>query len=208
VYTSGQYIENQNLWTFVGYGSNTMSYNGCGIIAIINAFHSMGIDLTIDQVTYLIADFENYGSVLGGAGGTSPMAIVEYFENNTTYEVTYTTSMESDDIEKMATCCDTYIVEVYNEGDDVTEGMHFVNIEKRVENGVAKFYVHNTSYFYDENGDGIRQDKEQYIESGPYYSLEEAIIDVDHNGNSRPIMVIGITDPIYTDAPEKEEETC
>lgn len=50
VYKSGEYIENQYMWTEVGYAYSDMAYSGCGIIAIINAFHSLGIDLTNDQV--------------------------------------------------------------------------------------------------------------------------------------------------------------
>ncbi|SHI43680.1 hypothetical protein SAMN02745229_03090 [Butyrivibrio fibrisolvens DSM 3071] len=224
VYTSGQYIENQYMWTNVKYGEMgvglingdgeviaeykeefDMQYNGCGIIAIINAYHSLGIDLSNEEVAELIAEFEENGCVWGGKFGTSPIAIVEYYENNTPYLVQTTTTTNSKEIEAFSKGSDTFIVEVYNNADDINEGMHYVNIEKRKdENGNITYVVHNAGEFEDKNGNGYIEDDE-YIE---YDSLDKAIKAVGNDDNSQPIMIIGLSDAPITDAPEKEEKTC
>lgn len=194
VYESGQYIENQNDWDFIHYGDYSMAHSGCGIIAIINACHSLGIDLTDEEVLDLISEFEKNGCVLGAAAGTSPMAIVDYFLDSVEYEVTYTTSNDPAVIKAISETCDTFIVDVYNDSDDITKSMHYVNIEKRVdENGNVKYVVHNSSTYYDSNGDHKKQNDEPYIESKEYNSLEEAINDVNHDNNSRSVMIIGIS---------------
>lgn len=204
VYQSGEYIENQSLWGDVQYAYTNMKQSGCGIIAIINAFHSLGEDLTDEEVAELISEFERDGCVRSGTWGTSPLAIVKYFEKNTTYEVEYTTSTDSADIEEISDN-DTFIVLVYNDRDDISEQMHYVNIEKiKDENGNEKYIVHNAGEFEDKDHDG-RIEAGEYNE---YDSLEEAIEAVGYDDNSRSIMIIGLTDPILTDAPENKEKTC
>lgn len=205
VYESGQYIENQDYWSGVKYGDHAMSYDGCGIIAIVNAYHSMGVDLTDEEVAELIAEFEEYGIVCNGDYGTSPLAIVEYYAKNPFYEVRYTTTTDPEDLKVIDDRSDTFIVEIYNEGSDIFSGLHYVNIEKRVdENGDVKYIVHNAGAYNDEDGDGD-VNEEEYIE---YDSLELAIQAAGNNDDSQYVMVIGITKPIYSDAPEKEESTC
>ncbi len=204
IYEIGQYIENQSFWGDIRYGTGTMDANGCGIIAVINACHSLGIDLTYEEVVDLIAEFEENGCVWGGMFGTSPLAIVKYFEDSPNYEVSYTTS---EDIEENLNCNETFIVEVYNNGHDITNGMHYVNIERRVdENGDIKYVVHNSGYYHDDNGNN-EPDKDEFVEM-EYNSLEEAIKNVGHNHDSEPIMIIKITKPMYSDAPEDEEKIC
>ena len=204
VYVSGKYIENQSFWGEVRYGTSGMDNNGCGIIAIINACHSLGMDMTNEEVADLIAEFEANGCVWGGMFGTSPLAIVEYFENSPYYEVTYTTSAE---IEENLYCDETFIVEVYNKGNDITSGMHYVNIERRVdENGDVKYVVHNSGYYSDDNKNNS-PDKDEFVEM-EYDSLDEAIENVGHDHDSEPVMIIKITKPEYNDAPEKEEKPC
>lgn len=215
VYNSGEYIENQSMWSEVGYAYSDMAYSGCGIIAIINALHSLGINFTNDQVAELIFLFEEYGNVAGAKLGTSPMAIVDYFENYTNFDVKYTTSTKAEDIQKIAKDCDTFIVEIYNDGDDITDGMHYVNIEKKeYENGEVKYIVHNAGNYKDKNGNG-RCDEDEYIE---YDSLEKAIQEAGYDGEGQSVIIIGLDDPtdieineeesIITDAPDKEEKTC
>ena len=176
-----------------------------------------GVDLTDEEAAELIAEFEYYGCVNDGAWGTSAMAIAEYYRENTEYEVRCTTSVDSDDLKEVDENSDTFIVEVYNDGNSIYGGMHFVNIEKRVdENGDVKYIVHNAGEYNDVDGDGIITDDEYYT----YDSLEEAIMAAGSEDNSEYVMVIGLNDPhkddikineeesIITDAPEKEETTC
>lgn len=151
----------------------------------------------------------------GAKLGTSPMAIVDYFENYTYFDVKYTTSTKAEDIQKIAKDCDTFIVEIYNDGDDITDGMHYVNIEKKeYENGEVKYIVHNAGNYKDKNGNG-RCDEDEYIE---YDSLEKAIQEAGYDGEGQSVIIIGLDDPteieineeesVITDAPDKEEKTC
>ncbi len=90
--------------------------------------------------------------------------------------------------------CDTFIVEVYNDGDDITRSMHYVNIEKRTdENGNVKYVVHNGGYWSDDNGND-EIDKDEYHEK-EFDSLEAAIKGSGYKDNGQPIMVIGLEDP-------------
>ena len=203
VYNRGQYIENQGEWKEVQYGDYDMSYDGCGIIAIVNAYHSLGVDLTSDQVAELISEFEKNGIVSNGKWGTSPLAIIEYFENNTYYTVDYTTSTEIDKIEEIANNSDTIIVEVYNNGMDISEGMHFVNIEKRIdENGEVTYIVHNSDCYKDDNENNYKDEGEDYIE---YSSIEKALDAIGKKDASKPIIVIGLSKPKIDDDTNKED---
>nr|WP_292166202.1 hypothetical protein [Butyrivibrio sp.] len=217
VYVSGEYIENQGSWGAIKYGDYNMAYNGCGIIAMINAYHSLGVDLSYEEAVELIAEFEYYGCVYNGALGTSAMAIADYYRESTEYEVMCTTSIDSNEIKTIGDNCDTFIVVVYNEGSSVYSRMHYVNIEKREdENGNITYIVHNADEYTDKNGDGHITDDE-YNE---YDTLKKAIEAVGPNDNSEPAMVIGLKDPtkddlkineedsIITDAPENEEKPC
>ena len=144
--------------------------------------------------------------------------MAEYYRENTEYEVRCTTSVDSEDLKEVDENSDTFIVEVYNDGNSIYGGMHFVNIEKKVdENGDVKYIVHNADCFNDENDNYYKDRDEDLIE---YDSLEEAIEHVGSKDNSEYVMVIGLNDPhkddikineedsIITDAPEKEEKTC
>ncbi len=85
--------------------------------------------------------------------------------------------------------------------------MHYVNIERRVdENGDVKYVVHNSGYYSDDNKNNS-QDKDEFVEM-EYDSLDEAIENVGHDHDSEPVMIIKITKPEYNDAPEKEEKPC
>lgn len=143
------------------------------------------------------------------------MAIVDFLEDYTNYNIEYTTSFNSWDIMEISEEYDTFIVEIYNNGDDVTDGMHYVNIEKKTnENGEVKYIVHNAGKYEDKNNNG-RCDEGEYYE---YDSLEEAIHRAGYDNNGQTVIIIGIDDPtdveineeesIITDAPDKEEKTC
>ena len=206
IYCPGNYIENQGYWGDVRYGLKDMAFSGCEIIAVINAYHSMGKDLSKEEVVDLISSFEEKGPFLYGILGTSPMALVDYLKENTDYSINYTSSTDYNEIEKMGECSDTIIVTLYNEKNDLWQQVHTINIEKAIDgNGDLVFYNHNANWYDDNNGDKDGEpDKDEMCQSPPYYSLEEAIKNSHRTNNSASIMVIGINRPRIGDFPESE----
>ncbi|WP_026653211.1 DUF6531 domain-containing protein [Butyrivibrio proteoclasticus] len=192
VYDARYFIENQSSWEKVLYGNNNMKNAGCGIIATINALHAMGIYLTDEEVANLISEYEKDGAVLNGVLGTSPLAIINYFAEDPMYDVSYTATNDFDEIGKMAEDSDTLIVMLYNNEDDVTAALHYINIEKKTDADGNTYYVtHNAG-----------NPNEQYD------SIEEAIEATGEYDNSKPIVVIGISENDLGDYPEKEEKVC
>lgn len=205
LYKTGNYIENQEFWGEIKYGFKDMAFSGCEIIAVINALHSLGDDMSEEDVVDLISYFEEKGSVFAGVWGTSPMALVDYLSEEG-YGVEYTTTTDYSEIEKLGERSDTIIVTLYNEKDDILQQIHTINIEKGLDaKGKVVYIGHNTFYYDDEHGDKDNEpDNNEMIQSKPYYSLEEAIRDASHDNNSAPIMVIGINKPRIGDFPESE----
>ena len=196
LYRAGKYIENQEDWGKVKYGNSDMAFSGCEIIAVINARHSMGDDMSKKEVVELISYFEEKGPFFQGILGTSPMALVDYLKENTDYNIECTATTDYSEIEKIGKRSDTIIATVYNEKDDLWHQIHTINIEKTTdEEGKEVYYNHNAGW-KDKTGKRIKSDM--------YNSLEEAIKDVHRTNNSASIMVIGISEP-KSDLPESEK---
>ena len=185
VYNPGDFIENQGAWGDVLYGtpvifldgSGNMAYQGCEIIAVVNAYTAMGIYLTEDQVAELICHFEGRGGTLYGGFGTSPTVILEYltaqgYETQVCQEENYT------EIEQIAKTSDTLIVTVYNNEDDLTRMIHTVNVQK-VDNGdgTYSYIVHNGH------------------STTAYPTAEQAIESIGDSGKTGVIQVIGVSKP-------------
>ena len=191
LYTPAEYIENQRNWGEVKYGETDMAYSGCEIIATINALHSMGNDISIEDAAKLISRFEKKGAIKSGEWGTSPAAFGDYLRNEKKCIVKCTTSTNYDVIEKVVEDSDTIIVTLYNEKDTIGEAIHTINIEKATdENGKEIYYNHNAYWNEkpDDTGDWIKSDK--------FDSLEEAIKDANRTNNSAPIVVMGVSKPL------------
>ena len=187
LYKTGTYIENQEEWGEVKYGNSDMAFSGCEIIAVINARHSMGDDMSKKEVVELISYCEEKGPFFYGILGTSPMALVDYLNENTDHNINYTTTTDYSEIEKIGKRSDTIIATVYNEKDDLWDQIHTINIEKTTDDEGKEVYYNHNAYWYGENGEMRRSKK--------YNSLEEAIKDVHRTNNSASVMVIGISEP-------------
>lgn len=196
LYKTGTYIENQGDWGEVKYGNSDMAFSGCEIIAVINARHSMGDDMSKKEVVELISHFEEKGSFFHGILGTSPLALVDYLKENTDYNIECTATTDYGEIEKIGKRSDTIIATVYNEKDDLGEQIHTINIEKATDEEGKEVYYNHNAYWYGEN-DEMRRSKK-------YNSLEEAIKDTHRTNNSASIMVIGISEP-KSGFPESEK---
>ncbi|RKM56529.1 hypothetical protein D6853_07005 [Butyrivibrio sp. X503] len=185
VYTPGEYIENQWQWTDVSYGLNppgdagTMAYSGCELIAIVNAMHSLGYDMSVDEVAELIRQYEGRGATLGGIWGTSPTVIYENLCSQG-YDIQLCQSTDYSEIKKIAESSDTLIVTVYNDKNDLTQMIHTVNIEIVTHtDGSYGYIVHNSG-----------------LENKEFSDIEDAIKHIgSDSGNSENIQVMGISNP-------------
>ena len=146
------------------------NYNSCGAIATYNALVALGED--VDQYDFLdlLEYYERDGLVLGGGLGVSPTDVYEYFASKPGYsadlmygsELTIELKEESklknptewtqEDIAnkghayEVANDYDAYIINVWNNKEDASDGMHFMTISK---NDDGKVTVHNE---YSEDG--------------------------------------------------------
>ncbi|MBR4084814.1 MAG: hypothetical protein IKK33_11095 [Lachnospiraceae bacterium] len=179
----GTYIENQRLWRKVSFGRDyTMSYGGCEIIAVYNALLSLGKELSSGELAELISHFERRGAVRGGLWGVAPQAVKPYFKRKG-YHVKKTWSRKEKSISRIGEESDTVIVFSYNNGQDIFDGMHTVNISKDEE---GKFHVHND---YRTGPDD--QGRIVFVSHGPYDTLAEAVSNLSE-GTAASICVIGI----------------
>lgn len=179
----GAYIENQRLWRKVNFGRDyTMSYGGCEIIAVYNALLSLGKELSGSDMAELISHFERRGAVRGGLWGVAPQAVKPYFKRKG-YYVKKTWSRKEKAINRIGEKSDTLIVFSYNNGRDIFDGMHTVNISKEEE---GKFHVHND---YRTGPDG--QGRIVFVSHGPYDTLAEAVSNLSE-GTAVSICVIGV----------------
>ncbi len=177
------YIENQSMWTGVLFGSvYKLSYSGCEVIAVYNALLSLGQKMSVKELMALITAFEKKGIVGRGKFGVSPRAAYLFFKR-AGYRVTMTASKKASVINEIGACSDTTIVTVYNDRNDITKQVHTMNVSK---DDAGKYHIHN--------GYKVRTDaggKRQFVDDGPYDTLEEAIKGMAR-GNAGVISVIGI----------------
>ena len=179
----GTFIENQRKWQQVCFSREyTMSYGGCEIIAVHNALLSLGKELSGSEFAELISRFERKGAVCGGLWGIAPQSVNPYFKK-LGYRVKKTWSRKEKKLNRLGEESDTLIVTSYNNGRDVFDGMHTVNISKDAE---GKFHVHNDyCYYRDAKGSTI------FVSHGPYDTLYEAVSKMS-GGTATPICVVGV----------------
>lgn len=202
VYRQGDFIENQNQWQDIMYGKDTnypgvenfantsnMMQSGCEVIAVANALHNMGYDLTPEEMANLIRNFEKDGIVMNGVIGTSPMALYEYMADQG-FSTDYITSNDPVAIDNFSQEYDTFIVTAYNDKNDVSAAVHTVCITK---NNDGTYVVHN-GYNTDPN------DSSKYVGSASYKSLEEAMKHVVPNGDPESIMITGVGEEVSASA--------
>ena len=177
------FIENQRKWGRVRFGRQyTMAYGGCEIIAVYNALLSLGKELSGSELAELIGHFERKGAVWGGMWGVAPQSVKPYFKK-LGYEVKKTWSRREKPVNRLGEESDTLIVTFYNNGGDVFDGIHTVNISKDEE---GKFHVHNDyCYYRDAKGSHI------YVSRGPYDTLYEAVTRLS-GGTAASLCVMGV----------------
>lgn len=182
VFKAGNFIENQNDWGDIQFGSgrhHNMRYSGCEIIAVYNALLDLGKALSSDDMAELIAVFEQKGAALKGEFGVAPHAIRDYLKD-CGYDVSGISSRDERDICELEKKSHTIIATVYNNKNNIMEEIHTVCITKK-----DGFYaVHN-----DYTRDG--KSPAGYRARGGYVTLQEAVNSIGRDAES--IYVIGIT---------------
>ncbi len=149
------YIEDQNSYTDVVYGSKTMQYSGCGVFAVYNALHDLyrkeeavkqtgdqaenpAVDkVKVLQLDALIREFESNGIVFSGNLGTAPCTIMNYFRRKG-YDTQI--SYRTDEFDRIGDRSDTLILTMYNDRSDIMRNVHTICISKRGNS----FQAHNT----------------------------------------------------------------
>lgn len=135
---NGGYIEQQSKFSDMSYGLKPLSYNGCGLIATYNVIFHLTGSYDIDFPT-IIKAFENDGIILNGYFGTSMVAIQDYFKKKG-YKVTG--SSKNEDFNNIGNQYNACIITVFNDVNDITDGMHFIAVTKKD----GKYTVHNNGY--------------------------------------------------------------
>ena len=173
-----RYIENQNApgWKGVKLGKKDMNYAGCEVMATYNARLALGENMTANELTELISAYERNGLVLQGGWGVSPKAIYNYFREQE-YDAALETSLNKEDINTIGDTYDTIIISFFNHRNDVTKGIHTINISKD-----RNEYICHNAY---------------YLEDGAYQewrnpgSLWKTVLKLS-GGDAKPISIIGI----------------
>ena len=163
------FVEDQNNFTDMNYGDSTMQYSGCEVFATYNAMYSIDGKNTI-SLPAMIAEYEKDGMVLSGKFGTSPKAIADFL-NKHGYKAELVT--EEAKFDNLGKTYQSLILTMYNDGSDISQEVHTVNISK--ENG--QFIAHNVYC----NGKVV----------GPYKSVTEVIKNIN-GGKAKGISLIGV----------------
>ena len=162
------YIEDQQNYKDMFYGTKSLSYNGCGLIAIYNVLYHLTKRENINFAS-IIKDLENDGILLGGIFGTSMKAIADYFK-----KIGYRTKSSSKirDYDRIGIETDASILTIFNNAFNIFQGLHFIAITK--EHG--KYYVHN-------NGD--------YSYNIAYNSITDVLNRIN-SGKAKNIYLTGV----------------
>ena len=163
---NGGYIEDQKSYKDMKYGTKTIEYSGCEIIATYNAIYFLTKDEKI-SFPEMIDAFEKDGILLDGEFGTSPHSIENYLKSKGYNTIS---SCNIEEYDNIGESYDVFIITFYNNKYDIMDMIHTTAITK--ENG--SFYIHN-------NGNQ---------EIG-YKSISELLKKID-NGMAKDIFLIGI----------------
>ena len=181
IIADGGFIENQNEFTDMYYGSATVSYSGCEVIAVYNVLRALtGREPSLPK---LIAAFEKNGMIFYGNLGTDPgemkyflqkhRFLVEEFTNPAEFinpaENIGTTNRFSGTGKPIKKCRkqnpadEAYILTFYNDIGDILQGLHTA----AVTSDGRWLYLHN------DGGTGAR---------GPYADLACILKEYDQRG--------------------------
>ncbi len=161
-------------------GPISASYNSCEIIALYNALYSVNGGVTSPKYDFpeLIAQIEGRGPCLNGQFGTSPIIIEEYLEDEG-YDIKTLEGNDARDADKLNELqddYDTYMVTLYNDGNDVSACVHTMCITT-VKNDAGE-----TKYMIWNDGDDCTIPKDSIY----------ACLETYSDGDSKNICIIGV----------------
>ena len=162
------FIENQDAYTDLYYGNKTLDFCGCEIIATYNAIYDLTKKHDINFAE-MIDSFEKDGIVLSGYFGTAPRAIEDYL-NKIGFKTK--SSMKKEEYDEIGNECDSLILTVFNDINNIMNMVHTFNITKKE----GKFYIHNNGY-------------KCHLE--PYFSITDLMLRIN-DGKAKDIFLIGI----------------
>ncbi len=166
------YVEDQNSYTDMAYGESTMQYSGCEIFAVYNAIYSITGDHPI-PLPGMIAEFERDGMVWKGKFGTSPKALKDFLDRYG-FRTEYATKEKMFDA--LGERCQSLILSMYNDRDDIRREIHTVNISGRK----GQYVAHNVYC----NGRTV----------GPCGSVQELMAQMN-GGRVKGICLLGVSLP-------------
>ena len=142
IITKNSFIDNQSALYKASYGNHSMSENGCGPIALLNAlmaFNNSSDKNITESLTSVVEFLEKYGATLKGAFGTSPFAIRKYLKK----EGFSTKVFWQNNKNKLNTFAQSYsgfISLIYNDRSSISHGLHIVFTKK---NDDGSYTSHN-----------------------------------------------------------------
>lgn len=167
---NGGFVEDQKAYTDMWFGSCTMKFSGCEIIAAYNALANL-LGKQLFSLAELIAEFEKDGMMLTGKFGTAPRAIRDFFDRHG-FSTNFT--VEEKEFDELGEKSDSLILTLYNDRRDIRKEVHTVNVSK--ENGV--YLAHNVY------GNGMVV--------GPAASVRELIEQINE-GKAKGLSLLGIS---------------
>ena len=182
---AGHYIENQAEWEEIRYGSSTMAFSGCEIMAVYNALLALGKDMMLQDMVELISAFERTGAVRRGEWGSSYYAVYNYFVEHG-FATAFTCSRNMKRINEIGERYDTVVLTAYKNQYDIRSMIHTISVTKD-ENG---HYTMHNAYKRNRAGKYAAYGEDMQIES-----MQEVINLMSPNGLASPICVIGISNP-------------
>ena len=171
------YIEDQENYTDLRYGSVTVAYSGCEVIAVanvLNALRRAGLigDDVLKELPQLLYSFEMNGKLLGGRFGTSPGALRDYMRS-CGFETWLCTDPKLFPI--VAKISDVLMLTCYNDEKNLLMEVHTFCISK--EDG---YRTHNA---YNRGRAGYR-----------YERFEDLLRELN-GGAAKPICIVGVRVP-------------
>ena len=122
------------------YGTQTVQYSGCEIIAVFNVLRSFG---KAPDLAGLIRSFEEDGCIFGAEFGTSPKSAVDFFlRNGFKAEASY----KEQDFAAIAERAGAMILTAYNDSLDIMKMAHTICITKEADGYRPHNSANNKSY--------------------------------------------------------------
>lgn len=131
------FIERQSVLTGMKYGTVSVSFSGCEVIAVYNALHDLLGDKDPQSLPELIRFFELHGMAAGGKFGTSPCSVPDYFRAAGFEAAITADSSEYDLFERRYS---TFVLSMYNDGSDISKEIHTVSVTR---DNAGYFVMHN-----------------------------------------------------------------